>query len=458
MSPSIFEDVSEIGVASAILGGGAQLVYEHGWQSWSPTGAYRPTDSPHRPADRNRRVMCYRSDRSYETGLWQGDGLLAVELPDVTHVWAADAPFVEVPTINARSLKGAMVVSASGPVTHSSFEADLPSALEHWAESLVEDLRLPAVDSHHPGWCSWYCYWNEVSEQDIVDNLAAIERHDLDVEVVQIDDGYQAEIGDWLELSDRFSSLQELAQRIKDTGRRAGIWTAPLLVGSNSRVAREHPDWLVQGAFAGHHWGQDLLVLDPTHPDGAEHLAHVFHTLVSWGFDYHKVDFLYGGALQGGRHADVSSIEAYRHGIEIIRNAIGPEATLLGCGAPILPSIGLFDIMRTSPDVGPRFEPPDGDMSQPSVRAALATGRARAFMHARFWANDPDCLIVRPAVERRGEWAEHVASSGGIVVSSDPLAQLDNESIARIQGMLRDSTTEPVSWDPNGPDQGRIIG
>ena len=85
----------------------------------------------------------------------------------------------------------------------------------------------------------------------------------------------------------------------------------------------------------------------------------MFTALRSYGFDYFKLDFLYAGALGG--------LEEYRHGLPaVIRDAVGPEAYVLGCGAPILPSVGLVDAMRVSPDVAPVYEPEDGDMSQPA--------------------------------------------------------------------------------------------
>jgi alpha-galactosidase len=243
--------------------------------------------------------------------------------------------------------------------------------------------------------------------------------------VVQIDDGYEAEIGDWRTLSGRFASLDGLAGRIRERGRRAGIWVAPFLVGARSALRAEHPDWLVGGADAGFNWDQRLSVLDVTHPDAAAWLAGAMAAFREAGFEFFKVDFLYAGALEGRRHQDVPALEAYRHGIELLRMAVGPDAYLLGCGAPILPSVGLFDAMRISPDVAPTYEPSSGDLSQPSQRAAALTGAARGFQHGRFWVNDPDCLVARPAVERREQWAAHVERYGGLRGSSDRLRDLD---------------------------------
>ncbi|MFB9904594.1 alpha-galactosidase [Allokutzneria oryzae] len=57
--------------------------------------------------------------------------------------------------------------------------------------------------------------------------------------------GHRREVGDWL-TSGRFADVPGLFARIRDHGRRAGIWPAPLLVGARSELAAEHPDWLVR--------------------------------------------------------------------------------------------------------------------------------------------------------------------------------------------------------------------
>jgi alpha-galactosidase len=109
----------------------------------------------------------------------------------------------------------------------------------------------------------------------------------------------------------------------------------------------------------------------------------------------------------------------------LIREAIGPEPYLLGSGGPILPSVGLVEAMRVSPDIAPLFDAGTGDLSDPSQRAATLSTLGRSWQHGRFWVNDPDCLIVRPAVERRNEWTTIVERYGGLRASSDRIADLD---------------------------------
>ena len=43
---------------------GSAVVYEHGWQSWSPTYAHRLGELPARPVSDARRVGNYRPDRN----------------------------------------------------------------------------------------------------------------------------------------------------------------------------------------------------------------------------------------------------------------------------------------------------------------------------------------------------------------------------------------------------------
>ncbi|MGA5202332.1 glycoside hydrolase family 36 protein [Streptomyces variegatus] len=426
-------------VASVPVNPRRARVHEEGWQSWSPSGAYALDAAPHRPANANWATVCYRPGVTAPAGTFQGEGLLALDPGDGSPVrlWAAAEPTREVPSIRLATRDGqAAEISADGPVKEWT-GPDIPSVLGDWAAGLGLAAPRPAPTV----WCSWYEYFTAVTEDDIHENLRAMDTLDLPVDVVQIDDGYQQALGDWLTLSGRFRSRAGIAEKIRSRGRRAGIWTAPFLVDPASELAAAHPDWLVRDttggfAHAGRNWGHDLRVLDTTHPDAAAYLTEVFTTLRAEGYDYFKTDFLYAGALDGVRHADADALTAYRAGIALIREAIGEDAYLLGCGAPVLPSIGLFDAMRVSPDTAPHRRPEADDYSQPGQDPAEFTGVARQWQHHRLWINDPDCLMARPAVETRERWAAHVESTGGLMASSDRLLSLDRWGVETTRRLL----------------------
>jgi alpha-galactosidase len=429
-----FTDVAEVRVDPA-----RARVHEHGWQSWTPTTTYALDERPHRARNQRQRVTSYRPV-PYPQDAFQGEGLLAVDPGDggPVEVFAAPDGASEVPSIRAAARGGTVVVQADGLLEHRTDggPGGIGGALGRWADAYAARAGVRPPRPAPTIWCSWYHYFTKVTEADVLENLDAMDELGLPVDVVQIDDGYEAEIGDWRTLSGRFESLDSLVGRIRDRGRRAGIWVAPFLVGARSTLHAEHPDWLVGGADGGFNWDQPLSVLDVTHPDAAAWLAGSMAAFRDAGIDFFKVDFLYAGAVAGDRHQDVTALAAYRQGIELLRAAVGPDAYLLGCGAPILPSVGLFDALRVSPDVAPTYEPASGDLSAPSQRAAAMTGAARAFQHGRFWVNDPDCLLARPAIERREQWAAHVERYGGLRGSSDRLRDLDAWGLATTRRLL----------------------
>ena len=198
-------------------------------------------------------------------------------------------------------------------------------------------------------------------------------RLDLPVDVVQIDDGWQAEIGDWLELSGRFASLARPGRAASATpAAGAGIWLAPFLAAARAARGPRAPGLVPGEPPAPASTGtSELYGLDPTQPGRRGLPAGGVRRLRALGFDYFKIDFLYAGALDGRRH-DGSDRSRPTGRAGLIRDAIGPDAYLLGCGAPILPSVGLVDAMRVSADIAPHYEPPDGDPCQPSQLGADA--------------------------------------------------------------------------------------
>lgn len=301
------------------------------------------------------------------------------------------------------------------------------------------------------GWCSWYYYYTDVHEAELRRNLDLLvqNRKSLPVKCLQLDDGYQTAVGDWLSVNKKFpSGLEALAKRIAEEGFMPGLWTAPFMVQRSSAVYKKHRDWLLKerdGSLKtfGYHpiWGVtsgQVYCLDPTHPGVQQHLRTVYSTLRGYGFTFFKIDFLNAG-LQPGLHHDRrrSPVEAFRQGLEIIREAIG-DAYLLGCGAPLLPCVGVVDAMRISSDVKEAWDDKalgfiSNGNGHPAAELAILNSMTRAFLHQRWWFNDPDCLLVR---EKRSSLTEVevrtlltvLSLTGGMLLLSDDLTQL---SVAR---------------------------
>src|SRR4029077_5607331 len=72
------------------------------------------------------------------------------------------------------------------------------------ASRLAANHKVPMTPKPPTGWCSWYCYGPQVTAQQVLDNLDAIAQKIPGLTYVQIDDGYQPAMGDWLETGSAF--------------------------------------------------------------------------------------------------------------------------------------------------------------------------------------------------------------------------------------------------------------
>lgn len=271
--------------------------------------------------------------------------------------------------------------------------------LTYYAELIAKENNV-TFSSHNPvGWSSWYQYYLDFNYERMISDLEKSKELDLGYEVFQIDDAWEVDIGDWVP-NEKFPSLKEVADKIASYGYKPGIWLAPFSISETSSVFKNHRDWLVKNesgvpVVAYENWNKKIYALDITHPEAVEWLKNLFVGLKANGFDYFKIDFLFAGAIQGKRYAhNVSPIEAYRKGLKVIREAVG-DSFVLGCGAPLLPSVGLVDGMRISADTAPFWDPNSPDIGYPNAYYALRNVITRNFMNNVLWWNDPDCLMLR---------------------------------------------------------------
>ena len=315
---------------------------------------------------------------------------------------------------------------------------DPQALIERYADETGREMDARVSDHVPTGWCSWYYFYNRVSEADIVTNLAEMVAEKHPAEYVQIDDGYQSKTGDWLTPNEKFpSGMKALADRIREAGYKPGLWLAPFVMHQDSEVLRAHPEMALKAqdgeTLFVETWLGRSAVLDCTHPAAEAWLRDVFQTAVGgWGYEYLKLDALSYAARPASQvryHSPGTTAPAnLRRGLEIIREAAGPETFILGCTCHFGPAIGLVDAMRVGPDVKDLW----ADGPNPSVKHAIRLALQRNWMHNRWWVNDPDCLLVRDtdtalnAAETRF-LATGIALSGGMVVASDDLPTLPDD-------------------------------
>ncbi|KKI88973.1 hypothetical protein WQ54_28850 [Bacillus sp. SA1-12] len=342
-------------------------------------------------------------------------------------------------------------------------------ATGHDREALFDQLA-ERIQINHPklvtaeiptGWCSWYCYGPNITEQDISDNMDAISQHVPDLHYIQIDDGYQAYMGDWLIPAPNFSSnIQSLCARIKEKGFEPAIWVAPFIAEEKSKLFQEHPDWFVKDetgkpllsskvSFGGWRRGP-WYMLDGSHPQAQQYLYDVFRTIrEEWGCKYFKLDANMWGAMHGGHFYDsnVTRVEAYRRGMKAILDGAGEDSFLLGCNAPMWPSLGTVHGMRVTNDISRKWT---------TISLLAEQCFFRNWQHNRLWVNDPDCVVLKNSstklIEPDGKQriknqsnvrneeflfhATYIVASGGMVLSGDKVTELSKENNGRLKKCL----------------------
>ena len=254
------------------------------------------------------------------------------------------------------------------------------------------------------GYTSWYNYFQNITEDIIIRDLNGLDPYKDQVNIFQIDDGYETYIGDWLDPNpSKFpKGMKYIADEIHKKGYKAGIWLAPFNCQKISRMAKEHPDWLIKhengkpmvGCIA---WG-GAYTFDIYNEEVRAYLKKVFDVVLNeWGYDMVKLDFLYSQCIKP-RHGK-SRGEIMCDAMEFLRECVG-DKLFLGCGVPIGPALGICDACRISCDVDLTYKGKFYSRIQVSnemlnARSAINNSIFRRHLDGRAWMNDPDVFFLR---------------------------------------------------------------
>jgi alpha-galactosidase len=320
----------------------------------------------------------------------------------------------------------------------------------HRRDELLSELARRLKTNHPPlglktpptGWCSWYCFGPRVTAVEVLDNLDFIAKNIPGLKYIQIDDGYQAAMGDWLETGAAFGgNVQTVLRQIRARGFEPALWVAPFIAEEKSHLFEQHPDWFIKDAD-GHPLRSDRVTfggwrrgpwyaLDGTHPAAQKYLETVFRTMRNeWGCTYFKLDANFWGAMHGGRFHDprATRIEAYRRGMEAIRRGAG-DGFILGCNHPIWPSLGLIHGSRSSNDIKRAWD---------RVKGIARQNLSRNWQNGRVWWNDSDAVVLTGDLSD-DEFQFHataVYASGGMILSGDDLTKMPANRLEMLRKLL----------------------
>lgn len=250
-------------------------------------------------------------------------------------------------------------------------------------------------------YCTWYYYGLTISYEDVKNNLFEMDKRGLNLDVFQIDEGWEITLGEW-EPNAKFPlPMKSVAKKIREYGMIPGIWTSPFIAHESASIWKKHGEWKLCDSS-----GKPVLfpmndtvyqVLDITHPEVEDYVERLYRRLrEDWGYTYHKLDFtraavIYPNAAFYDR--GISLVEAYRRCMKAVRRGIGEDSYLLVCGGLYDPLIGIADAQRTGSDILSMWTS-ESHRDGKTVPFTVKQNLLRYYM-GEWWDNDADCLMLR---------------------------------------------------------------
>lgn len=320
-------------------------------------------------------------------------------------------------------------------------------------EDEVFDMWFKALNIPKPkvtpknGYTTWYNYYPNINEKIVTDDLEALSKVNADIDIFQIDDGFQSATGDWLIIDKKKfpNGMKQEADKIHSKGMLAGLWLAPLGAQASSKVVDEHPDWLIRRknghpVNCGPNWGC-FFALDIEIPEVREYIKNFFNVILNdWGYDLVKLDFLYAAAIipNHGKSRGQLMCEA----MDFLRECVG-DKMILGCGVPLMPAFGKVDYCRIGADMGLSWKKPTMTHRElVSTFHTLGNSIFRRQLDGRAFLNDPDVFLLRDnhmncTFEQRKIIAKINKVFGSVLFTSDNVSDYSEEQKAVLLDTFR---------------------
>ncbi len=249
------------------------------------------------------------------------------------------------------------------------------------------------------GYTTWYNYYADITQSIVETDLEALSQVDAKIDIFQIDDGYQTAVGDWLSINhEKFpNGMKYIADKIHEKGMKAGLWLAPLSAQITSKLAKEHPDWLIRNkhglkVLCGVNWN-GFYGLDLEKAEVRDYIKGFFNVILNeWGYDMVKLDFLYSVCVEPRNNKSRGQLMC--EAIDFIRECVG-DKLILGCGVPLAPAFGKVDYCRIGADIGLEWDKFKVHLEDVCTRTTLWNTIFRRGLNGRAFANDPDVFMLR---------------------------------------------------------------
>ncbi len=281
----------------------------------------------------------------------------------------------------------------------------------------VFDLYFKTLNINPPtapklnGWTSWYHYYKNISQDIISKNAKALSRlENPKMDIVQIDDGWQEKVGDWLSVKNTFpDGMRAMSDEIHSQGMKAGLWLAPFICEKDSDIYKKHPDWILKDDNgkpipAGYNnlWSGWFYALDFYNNDVQKYITEVvLIALQKWNYDLLKLDFLYAAAMKTPPSKTRGHV--LHEAMDFLRHLIG-DKWMLACGVPMSAAFGRADYCRIGADIHLKWTNKYmkwlGHRERVSTLVSLQATLSRWQLNGRAFHNDPDVFILRSGKQK----------------------------------------------------------
>ena len=310
------------------------------------------------------------------------------------------------------------------------------------------------------GYTSWYNYFQKIDERIILRDLAGLDCAKDTVNIFQVDDGYESAVGDWLtpDIKKFPHGMGYIADKIHEKGYKAGLWLAPFNAQRNSKILKEHPDWVIRDNRTGKPllgcvgWG-GAYTFDIYNAGFRAHLKTVFDTVFQdWHFDLVKLDFLYSQCMQP--RAGKTRGEIMCDAVDLLRELCRGKR-ILGCGVPLGACMGIFDACRIGCDANKVYKPQIPNKlgvnpEIPSSQNAINNAIFRNHLDGRAFACDPDVFFLRDSnlkysLSQKLLLGKVNAVCGNVLFVSDNAGEYDAQTVAYLKDFFADKNYKVLS-------------
>jgi alpha-galactosidase len=188
------------------------------------------------------------------------------------------------------------------------YSGDFYEPLHLWSSVLQKEgweIPKPSGEAYNVSWCGWGYEFN-VTPAEMLGTVPKLK--EFGIKWATLDDRWFDTYGDWNARSDTFpgDSIKKMTDDFHKQGVLVQLWWLPLGVEDGqgkweshkyivSKIAQEHPEWLILDKDGKHaRMTRDLAALCPAVPEVQAYFKRLTEKFIGeWGFDGSKLDNIY---------------------------------------------------------------------------------------------------------------------------------------------------------------------